>query len=155
MKKKSVQIYDVATGELISWSESEMRTKNGSGFVISYTAKMNEFIEKTTAGSIVRVFVYLAHHQDYGNNVNRTFGYRSSHGNLQKLLNVDKKTLWRALDYLKENYLVHVMKIAGSYEFMVNPNYVSIGADKKSRMAEWNRRWAITQKEAAQNAKKN
>ena len=60
---------------------------------------------------------------------------------------MDKSTLWDALKYLKENYLVHVGKVEGYVEFMVNPNYVTIGQDKKGRQAEWNRRWAKTLKE--------
>ena len=145
---RSVTITD-ASGEILSENIVKVAKRNGSGFVISYTAKMCEFLEKTSAGSVVRVFCYLAHHQDYGTGTNGIYGYRCSHKYLRSVLRLDKSTLWDALKYLKENFLVHVMKVAGSYEFMVNPNYVTIGTDKKMRMREWNRRWELTLKEMA------
>lgn len=134
-------------GEIIAEHMRNYRHQNGSGFVISYTEKMCEFLEKVTTGSIVRVFVYLAHRQNYGND-GKMFGYRCSHKYLQKVLNMTKPTLWDALKYLKDNYLVHVGKVDGQFEFMVNPLYVTIGSDRKTRMTEWNRRWAKTFKEA-------
>lgn len=143
--------YD-ADGELISKSLRSFRSQNGSGFVISYTEKMCEFLEKVSSGSIVRVFLYIAQRQAYGND-GRTFGYKCSHKYLYKILNLDRSTLWDALKFLKENYLVHVAQADGAYEFMVNPNYVTIGSDKKTRWAEWNRRWAQTFKEAQNNGK--
>lgn len=133
-------------GEVVDSVTRKIRQKNGSGFVISYTARMCEFLEKVNVSSIVRVFVYIAHHQNYGTD-GKTFGYRCSHHHLEKMLSLDRMTLWRALKYLKENYLVHVGKIEGYTEFMVNPNYVTIGTDRKSREFEWNRRWALTFKE--------
>lgn len=130
-------------GEVISQSTYNLGSKNGSGYVISYTEKMCDFIAKTTAGSVVRVFMYIAHHQSYGSDGSQ-FGYRCSHKFLQQVLNIDKPTLWRALKYLKDNFLVHVGKVEGYTEFMVNPLYVTIGKDRKVRMKVWNERWAKT-----------
>ena len=138
----NVQVLD-DNGDVITDVRKKYRSQNGSGFVISYTAKMSEFLEKTTAGSVVRVFVYLAHHQDYGTD-GKPFGYRCTHKYLQSVLQLNKATLWRALEYLKDNYLVHVGKVGCMSEFMVNPQYVTIGTDKKTRMAEWSRRWQQT-----------
>lgn len=136
--KKSVFNED---GELVFESSSVNYSKNKGGFVISYTEKMCEFISKCSTGSIVRVFLYIAHHQNYGTD-GKTFGYRCSHKYLQQVLHIDKSTLWDALKYLKDNFLVNVMTIEGYTEFMVNPAYVTIGSDKKTRMKEWSRRWA-------------
>lgn len=136
-------------GEVIAQVTKNHKYANGSGFVISYTAKMCDFLAKVSTGSVVRVFLYIAHNQNYGTD-GKTFGYRCSHKYLQQVLRLDKSTLWDALKYLKENYLVHVGKIEGYVEFMVNPDYVTIGQDKKARRAEWNRRWAETLKEQAQ-----
>lgn len=113
--------------------------QNGAGFVISYTEKMCEFLEKTKSGSTVRVFLYIAHHQNYG--TDGVFGYRCSHKYLRQVLNLDRKSIYNALRELKDAFLVNEAKIDGMVEFMVNPNYVTIGAEKKSRLAEWNRRW--------------
>ena len=114
---------------------------NGSGFVISYTAKMCDFISTTKQGSVVRLFVYLAHNQQYGTD-GKTFGYRCSHKYLQQVLSLDKKSIYNALQYLKENFLVLETREEGSSEFMVNPQYVTIGTDKKARLKVWNERWA-------------
>lgn len=132
-------------GEIISEFESVVKPKNGSGFVISYTEKMSDFVAKCKTGSIVRVFLYIAHHQDYAND-GMHFGFRCTHKYLQTVLGIDKSTLWDALKYLKENFLVHVGKVYGYTEFMVNPQYVTIGRDKQARVREWNRRWAETNK---------
>lgn len=108
--------------------------------MLSYTEKMCEFLEKTNQGSVVRVFLYIAHHQNYG--ADGVFGYRCSHKFLQQALRLDRKTVYRALDQLKEDFLVNEIRVGGVSEFMVNPNYVTMGADKKMRMNEWNKRWA-------------
>lgn len=133
-------------GEVIVEHDAPIKSMNGSGFVISYTEKMCDFIASTRQGSIVRVFVYLAHHQGYASD-GETFGYRCSHKYLQTVLGLDRSTLWDALKYLKDKFLVHVAKINGQYEFMVNPNYVTIGRDKATRVVEWNKRWDKTLRE--------
>ena len=116
------------------------RSMNGSGFVISYTAKMLEFIESTRQGSVVRLFLYLAHNQNYGTE-GKTFGYRCSHKFLQQVLGLDRKSVYNAIAFLKENFLLIETREDGSSEFMVNPNYVTIGTDKKTRLRVWNERW--------------
>lgn len=114
-------------------------SQNGSGFVISYTSQMCEFLRKCSAGSHVRLFVYLAHNQNYGDN--GVWGYRCDRKFLMAILNIDRKTLYRALQYLEDNVLVLETRIDGQSEFMVNPNYVTVGRDKRARMTEWNNRW--------------
>lgn len=131
--------YD-SEGRLLASVTTKPKSKNGGGFVLSYTEKMCEFLEKATQGSVVRIFLYIAHHQNYG--VDGVFGYRCSHKYLQQVLRLDRKTVYRALDQLKEDFLVNEIRVGGVSEFMVNPNYVTTGSDKKMRMNEWNRRWA-------------
>ena len=114
-------------------------SQNGCGFVLSYTAKMCEFLQKCSAGSHVRLFVYLAHNQGYGDN--GIYGYRCDRKYLMAILGIDRKTLYRALQYLQDNILILETKVDGQSEFMVNPNYVTIGRDKRARMTEWNNRW--------------
>ena len=133
-----------AEGEVISDVTTMARSKNGGGFVISYTAKMCEFLEKTRQGSTVRIFLYLAHHQNYGKD--DVFGFRTSRAYLSKVLRLDAKTVYSALEYLLENFLIVENRIDGSLEFMVNPAYVTIGNDRKLREKVWNERWAMRMK---------
>ena len=112
--------------------------------MISYTAKMCEFLEKTRQGSFVRVFLYIAHHQNYGND--GVFGYRCSRSHLAKVLRLEPRTIYSALEYLIEKFLVVENRIDGLLEFMVNPAYVTIGGDKKAREREWNLRWEMYNK---------
>lgn len=133
-----VSRYD-SNGELISSNTFTAKKQNGSGFVISYTEKMSEFIEKTSVPSIVRIFLYIAHKQQYG--TNGVYGYRCTRKHLEQALNIDRKSVYSALTKLKENYLVNELKVDGLSEFMVNPNYVTMGRDKQDRMREWNSRW--------------
>lgn len=127
-------------GDVIVDTVRKNKSQNGSGFVISYTAKMTDFIASTRQGSVVRLFLYLAHNQQYGTD-GKTYGYRCSHKFLQQVLGLDKKSVYNAVTYLKEKFLVIESRIDGTSEFMVNPNYVTIGTDKKTRMRIWNERW--------------
>ena len=127
-------------GEVVSESTTMASRKNGSGFVISYTAKMCEFLESTTQGSYVRVFIYIAHHQNYGND--GVYGYRCTRIYLAKILGLTRMGLYKALEYLKDKLLINETRKDGQTEFMVNPAYVTIGTNKADRVREWNQRWA-------------
>lgn len=133
-------------GEVISTSSKKVVSKNGSGFVLSYTDKMTDFLVKTKAGSTVRVFMFIAHNQQYG--FNGEFGFRCTHNLIQKTLQLDRKSVYNALSYLKDEFLVHELKIHGQSEFMVNPHYITVGTDRKARITEWNKRWANQWKES-------
>ena len=139
-KYKEVITYD-SNGEILSDVVRQPYKPNGSGFVLSYTEKMCEFLEKTKQGATVRLFLYIAHHQGYGND--GVFGYRCSHKFLHQVLNLDRKSVYNALAELKKDFLVNEIVVDGVSEFMVNPNYVTIGTDKKSRVREWSRRWQV------------
>ena len=138
---KSVSVTDADTGEVIKSSETRQVSQNGSGFVISYTEKMCEFLQKVTQGSIVRLFLYIAHHQNYG--TDGIYGFRCTHRHLREALNMNRKTIYEGLQYLCDNYLIVENRFCGSPEFMVNPDYVTIGTDKKARQREWSERWKM------------
>ena len=138
--------YD-SNGELISSNTFTAKKQNGSGFVISYTEKMSEFIEKNDVPSVVRIFLYLAHNQQYG--VNGVYGYRCTRKHLEQALNITRKSVYSALQKLKSDFLVQETKIDGLSEFMVNPNYVTMGRDKQARVREWNARWEHELKQRA------
>lgn len=133
-----VSRYD-SNGELISSNTFTAKKQNGSGFVISYTEKMSEFIEKTSVPSVVRIFLYIAHKQQYG--ANGVYGYRCTRKHFEQALSIDRKSVYSALTSLKNDFLVNELKVDGLSEFMVNPNYVTMGRDKQDRIREWNRRW--------------
>lgn len=134
---KEVIGYDI-DGGVVYDNVQRPRRQNGSGFVISYTEKVCDFLAKVPTGSIVRVFMYIAHHQGYGND--GMFGYRCSHKHLEQALRLDRTTVWDALKFLKDKSLVVENRINGCTEFMVNPEYITIGADKSARVREWTRR---------------
>lgn len=138
--------YD-SNGELLSSNVFAAKKQNGSGFVISYTEKMSEFIEKNDVPSVVRIFLYLAHNQQYG--VNGVYGYRCTRKHLEQALNITRKSVYSALTKLKEDFLVNETKIDGLSEFMVNPNYVTMGRDKQDRIREWNSRWEVQLRQRA------
>lgn len=143
-------IYDSSTGEIQSDRTFTPITKNGSGFVISYTAKMCDFIEKYSTGAVVRLFLYIAHHQNYGSD--GVYGFRCSRSYLSKVLGLTPKTVYSALELLKDKFLVNELRINGSLEFMVNPDYVTIGSDRKDRKREWSDRWIMYNKKRYANS---
>ena len=134
---KEVIGYD-ADGQVLYDVVQRPRYQNGRGFVISYTAKLNEFLMRVSTGSIVRVFLYIAHNQSYGQN--GQFGFRCSHKHIEQALRLDRTTVWDALKFLKDKGLVNETRIDGCPEFRVNPEYITIGADKNARVREWIRR---------------
>lgn len=138
---KAVTISDADTGEVLKSSEVRQVHQNGSGFVISYTEKMCEFLQKVAQGSVVRIFLYIAHHQNYG--TDGVFGFRCTRKHLEQSLHLNRKTVYEGLEYLLDNYLIVENRFCGSLEFMVNPDYVTIGTDKKTRQREWSERWKM------------
>ena len=48
-------------GEIVYDMTRKPYRANGSGFVVSYTDKVCELLTKITAGSVLRVFFFLAH----------------------------------------------------------------------------------------------
>lgn len=123
-------------GEIICSYSSRSRSQNGSGFVLSYTEKISELILKVEQASVLRVFFYIAHHQHH-----ELGGYRCSRKHLAEVLNLNAKTVYDALKWLQDHFIVNESRVDGQLEFMVNPAYVTVGADKKKRLQLWNSRW--------------
>lgn len=149
---KEVTQYD-KNGEVISQNFAKVFSKNGSGFVLSYTAKMDEFIKKTPTASVVRVFIYLAHHQGYG--IDGVFGYRCTRQHICDALGLTRKSVYSALEYLIGEFLVNEIRVAGTLEFMVNPAYVTVGNDRKARDREWSQRWEFYHRHKADKERKD
>lgn len=136
---KQVIAYNDA-GEVVYDNKKRQIHQNGSGFVVSYTEKICELLKEVSTSSVLRIFFYLAHNQQFAND-GKQYGYRCSKKYLEDVLGLDRKSVYNSLKVLREKFLVLETKIDGQSEFMVNPSYVTIGSDKKSRMREWSRRW--------------
>lgn len=136
---KQTITYD-ESGNVLRKSAPHKVSQNGSGFVISYTDKMLELLTDLKTPSALKIFLYIAHKQGYGNPV---FGFRCSKKHLSETLGIERSTVWDSLKLLREKFLVLESTIDGQTEFMVNPSYITIGSDKKSRLREWSRRWEV------------
>lgn len=139
-------------GEIIADTTRRVSKPNGSGFVISYTEKMIDFLKKVSTSATVRVFLLLAHRQGYGDN--GIYGYRCTRKFLQEVLHLSKPSVWAALNYLIDNFLVVENRFDGQTEFMVNPDYVTIGTNKQARLREWSLRWQMYFKNKERKSKK-
>ena len=109
-------------------------------FVIIYSAPICKLVEMPTITiSALRLFLYIAHNQQYGED-GLHFGFSCTKTHLREKLKLDRKPVYSALKWLKENHLVLETKVNGNREFMVNPHYVTVGSRKNKRIKEWNRR---------------
>lgn len=99
--------------------------------------KCNFLLKNPPQAATLRVFFWLAL------NTNEQTGFvRTTKKYLAKIINLDAKSLYRALKWLQDNYIVHQRRCHGFFEFMISPYYVEWGDDKDLRLKEWNRRWA-------------
>lgn len=136
---KQTITYD-ESGNILRKSAPHRVSQNGSGFVISYTDKMLELLTTVSMPSALKLFLYIAHKQGYGNPI---YGFRCTKQHLQETLSLSRTQVWESLKYLREKFLVLETLVDGQSEFMVNPSYITIGSDKKSRLREWSRRWEV------------
>ncbi len=112
-------------------------SSNGKGWCMMYTDKVTDLILKCPSGATVKVFMLLAMGQQFDER-----GMITTKTAIQEKLGITKPTCLAAFKWLKENFIINEYKNDGGYtEFMVNPEYVSIGKDKKKRQREWIRRW--------------
>ncbi len=54
---------------------------------------------------------------------------------------------------MKDNVVVHEIKLAQESDFMVNPYIVMNNSDKDARIAEWNRRMQLDREKTLKNRK--
>ena len=99
--------------------------------------KCTKLLTDSLPPTTLRVFFFLAL------NIHEQTGFvRITKKYLAQMLKLDAKSLYRALKWLQDNYIVHQTRCHGFFEFMISPYFVEWGDDKKSRIDEWNRRWA-------------
>lgn len=127
---KQVTVYDEETGEVVN----DLVTRgspNGRGWVIMYTARTLELMQQCT-GSTFKVFGYLACGQQFEER-----GVITTKKAVQDYLGMTKKTVLDAFKWLKEHHVISEVSHNGVSEFIVNPDYVTIGRDKKKRQKAW------------------
>lgn len=83
--------------------------------------------------SIFKTFLYIALNQpDEG-----IRGFIIDKIQLAGVLNLSQPTLFRDLKFLRDNLLIHELKLLESVDFMVNPYLVMNNADRDARISEW------------------
>lgn len=131
---RQITISDKDTGEILSESVS-VGNPNGRGFVLMYTEKVQSLILKCPSAATLKVFMLLSMGQQFEER-----GMVTTKKAVQEKLQITKPTCLEAFKWLRENGIVLESKIDGHTEFMINPDYVTVGRDKKKRMKEWERR---------------
>ena len=86
--------------------------------------------------SIFKTFLYIALNQPEEG----IRGFIIDKIQLADVLNLSQPTLFRDLKWLKDNLLIHELKLLESVDFMVNPYLVMNNGDRNARIAEWSRR---------------
>lgn len=133
---RQVRKFDMKTGEVLSDSLI-YGSSNGGGWVIMYTDKVFKLLKECPSGATIRIFVFLSMGQGFDNR-----GMSTTKKYVADQLGITKKTCLESFKWLKEHFIISETKINGQTEFMVNPDYVTVGRDKKARQAEWIRRWS-------------
>ena len=124
-------------GALVSTKFSKVKSSNGKGWSIMYNDKVMELAMKCTSAATLRVFMLLATQQQFEER-----GVITTKKAVQDKLHIDKSTCLNAFKWLKENFIINEYRVDNGYtEYMVNPEFVTVGKDKKKRMKEWLRRW--------------
>ena len=98
---------------------------------------------------IVKIFFYLAFHQPQDGI--RGFQIEKSH--LAYDLKLGRTVFFEALRWLKDNVVVHELKLAQESDFMVNPFIVMNNSNRDERIAEWKRRMQLDNEKILKNRK--
>lgn len=85
---------------------------------------------------IIKIFFYLAFNQPQDG----IRGFKINKKQLQFDLKLGRTVFFESMHWLKENIVVHEIKLVGISDFMVNPYIVMNNGDSEARIAEWNRR---------------
>ena len=93
-------------------------------------------IKSAPNGSEVKIFLYIALNQPNDG----ILGFQTTKEQLQADLNIKIRSIFSSLHWLKDNLLIHELKLADSVDFMVNPYIIMNNCDRDTRIAEWARR---------------
>lgn len=101
--------------------------------------KCTKLLTDSLPPTTLRVFFWLAL------NIHEQTGFvRTNKKYLAQMLSMDEKSLYRALQWLQNNYIVHQTRCHGFFEFMISPYFVEWGSDRQARLDEWNHRWQLS-----------
>lgn len=132
MRVVKTEVLDSATGELIA-EKTSYGVNNGGGWVICYRTGAEILARRCDSAVTFRVFHLLVSRLDSYS----TEGVVCSRKWLQDTLNVSRKSIYNALQWLITNdFLVETTR-DGFSEFYFNPSYVTIGKNKTGREKRW------------------
>ena len=96
---------------------------------------------------IIKIFFYLAFNQPQEG----ICGYKIDKRQLQFDLKLGRTVFFEALHWLKDNLVIHELKLALDSDFMVNPYIVMNNSDRDARIAEWKRRLKLDDEKIIRN----
>lgn len=96
---------------------------------------------------IIKIFFYLAFNQPQEG----ISGYKIDKRQLQFDLKLGRMVFFEALHWLKDNLVIHELKLDLDSDFMVNPYIVMNNSDREARIAEWVRRLKLDDEKISRN----
>lgn len=96
---------------------------------------------------IIKIFFYLAFNQPQEG----ICGYKIDKRQLQFDLKLGRTVFFEALHWLKDNLVIHELKLDLDSDFMVNPYIVMNNSDREARIAEWVRRLKLDDEKISRN----
>lgn len=132
MRVVKTEVLDSTTGELIA-EKTSYGVNNGGGWIICYRKGAEILARRCDSAITFRVFHLLISRLDSYS----AEGVVCSRKWLQDTLNVSRKSVYNALQWLIANdFLVETTR-DGFSEFYFNPSYVTIGKNKSEREKRW------------------
>jgi len=104
-------------------------------------------INKAPNTHIIKIFFYLVFHQPQ----NGITGYQIEKSQLQYDLKLGRTVFFESLHWLKDNIVIHELKLADKSDFMVNPYIVMNNSDSNARIKEWSRRFDLEEEKNRRN----
>lgn len=126
---------NLETGEII-YETTYRGSRSGGGWIMMFTDKGMEIVEKCPSPITLRVFLYLSMGQHFDG------GMITTKLDVEKKLGISHKSCADAFRWLKHNFVIHEWRNRGCTDFMVNPRYVSVGKFDE-RIKLWNARWDL------------
>ena len=101
--------------------------------------RLLKHVNNSPNGSELKIFLFIALNQpDDG-----IRGYITTKKQLSFDLKLKLPTIFKALRWLKDELLIHELKLAESVDFMVNPYIIMNNGDRDERIKEWSRRYRL------------
>ena len=98
--------------------------------------RLLKHVKDAPNGYTLKIFFYIALNQPNDG----ITGFQTTKEQLQADLNIKIRSIFSSLHWLKDNLLIHELKLADSVDFMVNPYIIMNNGDRDARIAEWARR---------------